>query len=312
MGVVYRLVALVVLLVVAWAVAAAPMPYTLVETGAQFAHLQEAVAAIGPRAGTIRVAAGVWRDCAVITAGDVAVVAASPGQVVFDDTVCEGKAVLVARGHSLRVEGLIFRNLHIAEGNGAGIRLERGNLAVRQTWFRDSDEGILSADDPAAQAEVVESTFTRLGRCDRGLSCAHGVYFGNIAAVTIRRTRFEEGRGGHYVKSRAARIDVSDCSFDDARGQTTNYMIDLSVGASGRITGNWMVVGGNRENATALIANAAEGHLHRADGLVITGNTARLAPGVVRGTSFLVDWSGDRIALGANALGSGVRRFERR
>jgi hypothetical protein len=50
------------------------------------------------------------------------------------------------------------------------------------------------------------------------LSCAHAVYFGDYASVTVRNSRFEAGRGGHYVKSRAARIEVTDCSFDDRPG----------------------------------------------------------------------------------------------
>jgi hypothetical protein len=49
----------------------------------------------------------------------------------------------------------------------AGIRLEHGNLVVRQSWFRDSEEGILSADDPDSSVLIEHSTFSRLGRCDR-------------------------------------------------------------------------------------------------------------------------------------------------
>ena len=31
--------------------------------------------------------------------------------------------------------------------NGAGIRLEQGDLTVAQTWFPDSQQGILTGDD---------------------------------------------------------------------------------------------------------------------------------------------------------------------
>ena len=40
-------------------------PYTLIESGRSFAALQEAVNAIGDGTGTIRIAPGVYRDCAV-------------------------------------------------------------------------------------------------------------------------------------------------------------------------------------------------------------------------------------------------------
>ncbi|MDE2560840.1 MAG: right-handed parallel beta-helix repeat-containing protein [Sphingomonadales bacterium] len=290
----------------------ASAPFTIEGTSMGFASLQQAVDAIGEGSGTIRIAAGVYRQCAVQQGGDVAYVADIPGQVVFDGVTCEGKAALVMRGRSMRVTGVIFQNMRVPDANGAGIRLERGDLGVSQSWFRDSEEGILTADDPAHQVLVEKSTFTRLGRCDRGLSCAHSIYVGDYGMLTVRQCRFEQGRGGHYVKSRAARIDAEDNSFDDSHGRATNYMIDLSVGATGRISGNWMVQGEDKENYSAFIAVGAEGHGHSADGLTVEGNDARLAPGVDRNTVFLADWTGDHIAQGSNRLGIGLKAFERR
>lgn len=287
-------------------------PYMIAETGQRFAALQAAVDAIGDRRGTIMIAPGLYRDCAVQTKGDVAFLATVPGQVTFDGAICEGKAALVVRGRQARVEGIIFQNQRVSDGNGAGIRLEHGNLVARQDWFRDSEEGILSADDPAGSVLIEHSTFSRLGRCDRGLSCAHGIYIGGYESVTIRNSRFEAGRGGHYVKSRAGRIEVTDCSFDDSAGHATNYMIDLSTGATGVIRGNWFVDGPDKENRTTFISNAPEGHAHSAAGLTIEGNVARLAPGAKYDTAFLVDWSGDAIRLGTNTIGTGIRRFEKR
>lgn len=287
-------------------------PYTVVETGRSYAALQQAVNAIGEGTGTIRIEPGVYRDCAVQQAGDVGFIAQVPGQTVFDGAACEGKAAIVARGRSTTVEGLIFQNIRVPDANGSGIRLERGNLTVRQSWFRDSEQGILSADDPAGAVLIEKSTFSRLGRCDRGLSCAHSVYLGDYGSVTIRRSRFEAGRGGHYVKSRAGRVEVTQSSFDDTAGKTTNYMIDLPAGATGRIADNVFVQGLDKENYSAFIAIAAEGKTHPATGLAIVGNDARFAPGVSRSSAFVADWSGDKLALGANALGAGLSRFESR
>ena len=128
----------------------------------------------------------------------------------------------------------------------------------------------------------------------------------------MRRCRFEQGRGGHYIKSRAGRVEIADSSFDDSRGRATNYMIDLPGGASGAIAGNWFVQGADKENYSAFIAVAAEGKAHSSDGLAIAGNDARLAPDVERSTVFVADWSGDRLAIGENRLGIGLKRFERR
>ena len=287
-------------------------PYTIAETGRSYASLQQAVAEIGDRSGTIRIASGRWRDCAVQTAGSVAYVAEVAGQAVLDGGVCEGKAALVLRGRSARVTGLIFVNMRVPDGNGAGIRIEHGDLAVSQSWFKDSQQGIHSAEDPGGSILIDKSTFTRLGTCEGAGGCAHSLYVGNYGALTVRRSRFEQGRGGHYLKSRAGRIEVTQSSFDDSRGQATNYMIDLPGGAVGTITENWFVQGQDKENYSAFITVAPEGKAHSSNGLTIAGNDARLAPNVSRNTVFVADWSGDRVVLGENRLGIGLKRFERR
>ena len=83
-------------------------PFTIVETGQSFTSLQDAVGAIGGGQGTIRIAPGRYEECAVQEAGRVAFVAATPGTAIFDGGICEDKAVLVLRGRSARVEGLVF------------------------------------------------------------------------------------------------------------------------------------------------------------------------------------------------------------
>lgn len=287
-------------------------PYTVVETGRQFGTLQDAINAIGGGSGTIRVSYGRHQDCAVQELGDVAYVAAVPGQVTIEGIACEGKAALVLRGRSAKIDGLTFAGIRVPDGNGAGVRLEKGNLAVEQAWFRDSQQGILSADDPASTVVIDKSTFTRLGTCEGAGGCAHSVYFGSYGAVTITRSRFEAGRGGHYVKSRSPRIAVLASSFDDSAGKASNYMIDLPAGATGRIAGNWFVQGRDKENYSAFIAVAAEGRANSSAGLDIEGNDARFAPGVDRQSAWVADWSGDPLAIGINTLSAGLKRFEKR
>jgi hypothetical protein len=287
-------------------------PYTVVETGQDFGRLQDAVNAIGGGTGTIRIAPGRYGDCAVQTAGNVSYIAAVPGQAVFDGVACEDKAAFVLRGSSARVEGLVFANIKVGDWNGAGIRLEKGNLAVSQSWFRDSQQGILTGDDPSATLAIDKSTFTRLGTCEGPGGCAHSLYAGNYGAVTVTRSRFEAGRGGHYLKSRAGRIGIINCSFDDTAGRETNYMIDLPNGASGRIAGNWFVQGQSKENYSAFITVAPEGRQRSSAGLVVEGNNARFAPGVSRTSTFVANWTDDPVQIGANTLGAGLKVKDRR
>src|SRR5690606_9011833 len=209
---------------------AAP-PYTIIETGQGFDGLQQAVDAIGDGRGTIAVASGHHADCAVQTAGFVSYLAAEPGKAVFDGRACEGKAALVLRGRAAEVSGLVFQNIRVADFNGAGIRLERGDLTVAESWSRDGQQGILTGADPNGRVVIDRSTFIRPGTCEGPGGCAHSVDVGDYAQLRVTRSRFEEGRGGHYVKSRAARIEIASSSFDDAKGRATNYMIGLPGGA---------------------------------------------------------------------------------
>lgn len=307
-------------LLAAMAVAAIPLaavfaqgndaPFTVVESGQGFANLQQAVDAIGEGSGTIAIAPGHHRQCAVQEAGEIAYLATTAGEAVFDGVTCEGKAALVLRGRSAQVSGLVFQNMNVRDYNGAGIRLEQGNLTVAQSWFRDSQQGILTANDPQAQLVVDRSTFSRLGTCEGSGGCAHSVYTGALGHVRITNSRFEEGRGGHYVKLRSPRVDIAASSFDDSNGRGTNYMIDLPAGASGMISNNWFVQGRDKENYSAFIAVAAESRDFSSAGLTVADNNARFAPGLDRNSVFVADWSGEVSDIEGNRLGPNLARYE--
>ena len=282
-----------------------------VEGGRTYFRLDDAVKSIGDGSGTITVAPGRYPDCASFGGANLTIRAATPSTAIFDGGTCEGKATLVLKGTSATVDGLVFQNIRVADRNGAGIRLERGNLNVIRATFRDSEQGILTAEDAGAAVAVEQSTFAGLGGCPDG-QCSHSIYIGAIGSLTVTRSRFERGTGGHYVKSRAARVSITDSSFDDTRGRDTNYTIDLSSGATGTIARNVIVVGPNKENRSAIIAVAPEERRNPSAGLVIEGNDASLAPGITWPTTFVADWSREPLRVGANKLGKGVKPFETR
>ncbi|HEV2867080.1 MAG TPA: right-handed parallel beta-helix repeat-containing protein [Allosphingosinicella sp.] len=302
---------------IAAAAAAAPLlaqgraPFTVVETGRHYGSLADAVAAIGDGRGTIRIAPGRYRDCAVQEAGQVAYVAQTPGTAIFDGGMCEDKATLVLRGTSARVEGLVFTHMEVDDGNGAGIRIEHGDLSVSQVLFIDGQCGILSATDPDSSITIDHSTFSGLGRDPDG-DGSHSLYIGHYGSLTVTNSRFERGTGGHYLKSRAPRIEVLGSSFDDSRGSHTNYLIDLPNGAVGRIAGNVFVNGTGKDNYMTMIAVGAEEHEHSSTGLVIEDNDVSVAPGFRWHTAFVGNWSGDRLAVGENRLSGNIALLERR
>jgi Right handed beta helix region len=286
-------------------------PFRVDESNRSFWRLDEAVKSIGDGEGTITIAAGTVEDCAVQTEGSVTYRAAQPGSVIFDGMTCEGKAALVFRGRAARVEGIIFQNMKVADRNGAGIRLEKGDLEIENSIFRNSEQGILTGPEHSSNVSIDRTTFSGLGGCPDGM-CSHSAYIGEIASLKVTRSRFERGTGGHYLKSRAARSLIADNSFDDTRGKTTNYMIDLPAGSVGSITGNMFVQGKDKENYSAFIAVGAEQRTNPSAGLVIADNDARFAPGVDRNSTFVADWTHEPLKIGVNRLGPGLKVSDRR
>lgn len=287
-------------------------PFTIAESGQGFQHLEDALMAVRGQDATVVIAPGTYRECAIQQAGRITFRAATPGSVVFDGETCEGKAALVLRGVGSTVDGIVFRNMRVPDGNGAGIRIELGDLTVTNSMFLDSQEGILGATDQPTRIRIDRSTFSGLGQCDETPDCAHSIYLANTGTISVTNSRFERGRGGHYVKLRSPMVSITTNSFDDTQGRKTNYMIDLPEGARGRIAGNVFVQGRNKENWSGLIVVAAEARKYRSGGLVVEGNTASLAPGQDKNPAFLANVSGERLALGENRLGAGIKPYEAR
>ncbi len=287
-------------------------PFMVEESGEGHETLADAVADIGSGSGTILIAPGRYRQCAVQEAGRIVYRARESGTAIFDGVACEGKAALVLRGRSAQVEGLVFQNVRVPDANGAGIRLEGGTLLVRESLFRNGENGILVANDHDEPIRILHSTFSGLGACPEDQGCSHSIYNSGSGALSVSRTRFERGTGGHYLKSRGAAIHVLDSSFDDSQGRASNYMIDLPNGATGTIARNLFVQGADKENYSAFIMVAAEGVERSSAGLEVTANEASLVPGVDRRTAFVADESGDELRLAGNRLESGIALFERR
>ncbi|MEG3091057.1 right-handed parallel beta-helix repeat-containing protein [Sphingomonas sp. PB1R3] len=273
--------------------------------GRGFGSLQDAINAIGEGEGTIRVAPGTYRECAVQNAGRITIAATEPGKAIFTRIACEGKAALVIRGRGATIDGIVFSHIEVADGNGAGIRIEKGPLVVSNSMFLDSQSGILSAEDPNGTVVVDHSTFSGLGHDPTGTG-AHGIYMGKYRSLRVIACRFEHGQGGHYVKTRAPYVEVLDSSFDDSKGHSTNYMIDLSNGAKGRIAGNEFVFGRDKDNHSTLITVAPEGAKNDSSGLVVENNRARLAPGADFKPVFVGNWAGEPLVIRGNILGAGI------
>jgi hypothetical protein len=286
-------------------------PFVVAETGQGYATIDEAVTAIRDDDATILIAPGIYRQCTVQTGGKITFKARPPGTAIFEKEVCEEKAGFVLRGRGSTIDGIVFRGYAVSDGNGAGIRHEMGDLTITNSMFLDSQEGILGGGhETVRRVSIDRTTFAGLGQCETE-NCSHAIYLAVDGEVSVTRSRFERGTGGHYVKLRTPNVQILDSSFDDSAGKKTNYMIDLSEGGAGLIARNTFVQGKSKDNHSGLIVVAAEGRTYPSAGLRIEDNVASMAPGAPPNPAFVADLSGSTIELSGNRL-SGMRAFERR
>ena len=101
---------------------------------------------------TVRVAAGVYKDCATIKQNNLTL-EGTGGEVTMRGKTCDDKAILIVKGSGVTVRGLTLANARSAYGNGAGIRVEGTALLVDSTKFVDNENGILVANDPKFSLE---------------------------------------------------------------------------------------------------------------------------------------------------------------
>ena len=190
--------------------------------------------------------------------------------MVADGTSAEGKAIWVVRGGRVRIDNIEFRGARVASGNGAGIRLEGGQLAVFRSAFIDNEMGILTANFGDISLEVVDSVFADAPRHEGTLH--HLLYVGEIGKFVLRGSRFANGFRGHLVKSRARENHVLYNVLADSPGGRASYELEFPNGGIAYVIGNVIVQSADSDNAT-MVAFGAEGQRHAHNALYMVHNT---------------------------------------
>ncbi len=189
---------------------------------------------------------------------------------VAGDKLAEGKAILVVRGGEVTIENLELRGARAPDRNGAGIRFEKGRLAVRDCAFFDNETGLLTGNEPDAVLEIRASEFGRAPHVEGSLP--HLVYVGRIARFTLAGSRLHRGYEGHLVKSRARESVITYNMIRDTGEGSASYEIDLPNGGAATILGNVVGKGPRRQNPV-LIAYGSEGAVWERNELVLAHNT---------------------------------------
>lgn len=226
---------------------------------------------------TVELAAGEHRgQAAVITQRRLTLRGAADGTTVLHaaGAHAEGKAIVVVRDGDVRIEHLTFRGARVPDGNGAGIRFERGRLQVLHCGFFDNQNGILTANVADAELRIADSVFADAPAGDRSLP--HLLYVGRIASLELANSRFSGGRQGHLVKSRAARNVVRGNRLVDGPGGQASYELEFPNGGLAWVEDNVIGQSADTGNLT-LLSFGAEGDgpqgAARRHGLYLSGNT---------------------------------------
>ena len=190
------------------------------------------------------------------------------GMANFVATVAppNGKGILVTQS-DVTIQNLSFSGAAVADGNGAGIRYEGGNLVVIDSYFHDNQMSLLANNVPDGTIRIVGSEFGANRNSD---ALNHNLYVGNIASLVIDDSYFHDANDGHQIKSRAQSTTITNSRIYDGTG-TGSYTIDLPNGGVGVIRNNVIQQGPNSDNPF-IIAYGEEGGVYAGSSLLIEGN----------------------------------------
>jgi hypothetical protein len=136
-----------------------------------------------------------------------------------------------------RFTNIEFSGAKVDDNNGAGIRWEAGNLTLRNCWFHDNENGILSATIPTGTVLIDNSKFEHNGNFS---DQRHNAYIGHVLSATVMNSVFFDAVDGAGFKSRAKRNEITRNRFLDApRWDTTGYHIDLPDGGDAVVRDNF-------------------------------------------------------------------------
>jgi hypothetical protein len=205
--------------------------------------------------------------------------------LIADGKDAEGKAIWVIRNGNFLIENIEFRNARAADGNGAGIRLERGTLQVKDCAFIDNQTGLLTANFDSTELTIEDSLFTQAPKQER--PHPHLLYVGKIAKLQVTGSRFHQGYSGHLIKSRARENNIRYNLIYDGPTGSASYELEFPNGGIAYVVGNVIGQSAKTDNRV-LISYGAEGQAWPENILYLSNNTL-LSDQV--GAWFLRTWS---------------------
>jgi hypothetical protein len=186
-----------------------------------------------------------------------------------DGNAAEGKAIWVIKGDNVVVENVEFSGARVSDGNGAGIRFEGKNLVLKNCYFHDNENGILTGENPASQIIIQNCEFAHNGSGD---GQTHNMYIGAVKSFTLKESYSHHARVGHNVKTRARTNFILYNRIMDEKDGTSSYAIDISNGGITYMVGNLIQQGAETDN-WHIISYGAEGLAYEKNELYMINNS---------------------------------------
>lgn len=213
-----------------------------------------------------------------------------------DGRNAEGKAIWVFVNGQFKVDNIAFQGARVADGNGAGIRLEQGSLEVRNCSFEDNQNGILTANFEDAELRVINSTFDKAPHDD--LALHHLLYVGRIRHFVLEGSRLQRGYRGHLVKSRARVSEVRYNLLADGPEGAASYELEFPEAGTAVVTGNVIAQSAASSNPV-IVGYGAEGAHWPVNRLLLSHNT--LINKGIRPAWFVRAWN-DKLPAGTEIV----------
>ena len=180
------------------------------------------------------------------------------------------KGLWTVRGGQVTVQNLEFRGARGADGSGAGIRQEGGDLSIERCIFFDNEHGIFSINDVKATLRIDASAFGLAPKVVGGLH--HVLNVGRIAKLDITGSRFQQGFEGHLIRTRARENIISYNFIHDGVRGGASYEIDIANGGLATVVGNVIGQGADSQNPV-LLAYGSEDRAWDKNVLLVAHNT---------------------------------------
>ncbi len=164
------------------------------------------------------------------------------------------KGIFVIGGTNITVENLEFKNCAGPSQNDAGIRHEGTDLTVRNCYFHDNYEGILTGGGASNDIVIEYCEFSHNGYGD---GQSHNMYINACGSFTLRYCYSHDTVEGHEVKTRALKNYILYNLLSSENGIGSREL-QLAQGGTCYVIGNVIQQGPNTHNS-AIVVYGGEG-----------------------------------------------------